>query len=300
MRSADSGVPHQTSGETATRALAAVLTAICRLGGDRWGAAVAERLTRAVPRSLERRPHRSVKREGLMFELDLRDNLQRTLFYTGSYIPRLLALLLSELRAGDICVDVGANIGVYALPMAKRLERLGGGSVYAFEPAPDTAAVLERETKGNDVHNLVVLPLALGARSGVLPLRTSSQFSPHDVGVRSLFGDGIEVSRVEVVTFDSWLASTDLRRLDVIKIDVEGAEYDVLQGMRDALARFRPRCVVVEVAADNLANAGRTLDEFIALVSEVGYRPAGRSIEEVAAGKWRGLGSNVLLRPRSP
>jgi FkbM family methyltransferase len=285
--------------EIASRAIAVLLRAIASIGGDRWGAAVAERLARALPRALDRQPLRIARRCGLVFELDLRDNLQRTLYYTGSYTPRLLALLLAQLRAEDVCVDVGANIGVYALPMARRLQRLGGGHVYAFEPAPDTAAVLDRERERNEIGNLTVVPLALGSRSAVLTLKTSTQFSPHDVGVRSLFGDGVALFQTEVVTFDSWVRSRDIRRLDVIKVDVEGGEYDVLLGMREAVARLRPRCLVVEVAPDNLANAGRTLDDLIALVAELGYAPAGPSMREVAAGKWSGLGPNVLLKARA-
>jgi hypothetical protein len=82
------------------------------------------------------------RRLGLDLHLDLRDNLQRTLFYTGTYEPGLLRFLHGELRVGDVAVDVGAHIGVHALTMARRLRRLGGGRVLAFEPARDSAAKL--------------------------------------------------------------------------------------------------------------------------------------------------------------
>jgi len=82
------------------------------------------------------------RRLGLDLDLDLRDNLQRTLFYTGTYEPGLLGFLHRELRGGDVAVDVGAHIGVHALTMARRLAQLGRGRVVAFEPAQDSAAKL--------------------------------------------------------------------------------------------------------------------------------------------------------------
>ena len=81
----------------------------------------------------------TVHRLGLRLELDLRDNLQRVLYATGTHEPALMRFLHDELRRGDVMVDVGAHIGVHALTAAARLRRLGGGTVVAFEPAHDTA-----------------------------------------------------------------------------------------------------------------------------------------------------------------
>jgi hypothetical protein len=67
------------------------------------------------------------RRLGLQLHLDLRDILQRTLFFTGTYEPGLLRFLHDELRCGDVAVDVGAHIGVHALTMSRRLQQLGGG-----------------------------------------------------------------------------------------------------------------------------------------------------------------------------
>jgi hypothetical protein len=57
-----------------------------------------------------------VRRLGLRLELDLRDNLERTLYATGTYEPALLRFLHDELRPGDVVLDVGAHIGVHARP----------------------------------------------------------------------------------------------------------------------------------------------------------------------------------------
>src|SRR5690349_11942579 len=66
-------------------------------------------------------------RLGLALALDLRDNLQRTVYFTGTYEPGLLRFLANELEPGDVVVDVGAHVGIHALTAAGRLRELGGG-----------------------------------------------------------------------------------------------------------------------------------------------------------------------------
>src|SRR4051812_32374921 len=84
-------------------------------------------------------PRITARRLGLTLHLDLRDNLQRTLYFTGTYEPGLLAALEDELRAGDVVLDVGAHVGVHALTAARRLRALGGGRGSAFGAAPQPA-----------------------------------------------------------------------------------------------------------------------------------------------------------------
>src|SRR3954454_10270370 len=88
-------------------------------------------------------PRLRARRLGLDLELDLRDNLQRTLWFTGTYEPGLVRTLHDELEPGDVFVDVGAHVGVHALSAARRLRDLGGGGrVIAFEPTDDSSAAV--------------------------------------------------------------------------------------------------------------------------------------------------------------
>src|SRR5689334_14638423 len=94
------------------------------------------RLWRAPPEWWAAAPEVRARRLGLDLALDLRDNLQRTLYFTGTYEPGLLRALAAELRPGDVVADVGAHVGVHALSAGRRLRELGGGGrVIAFEPA---------------------------------------------------------------------------------------------------------------------------------------------------------------------
>src|SRR5919204_1385916 len=151
--------------------------------------------------------------------------------------PILLALLLDALGPGDVFVDVGANTGFFALPIAKHVGR--EGRVLAFEPAPDVARRLRSAaSEGGADGPITVHEVALGNEHGSTTLRADPEY-PDDTTKRSLFiANGPAVAEVPVRSFDELISSGDVvveRGIDAVKIDVEGAEMRVLEGMRRTL-----------------------------------------------------------------
>jgi FkbM family methyltransferase len=225
-----------------------------------------------------------VRRNGLRLELDLRDNLQAILYYTGRYEPDILRFLRRELRAGDVVADVGAHIGVHALAAARILRR-AGGRVIAFEPASDSAAKLRAAARRNRLR-VEVVQTALGAHHGTAGLYGDARYDAADAGVRSQYGDAALVERVPVRTFDAWAEEAGLSRLDVVKIDVEGAEAAVLTGMSRSLRSLRPRAVLVEVKQRERTDT--SAEELRELLRAHGYAQAAR------------LGHNEVFRLGEP
>ena len=215
-------------------------------------------------------PQVSVRRLGLRLELDLRDNLQRTVYYAGTYEPDVLAFLDRELAPGDVLADVGAHVGVHALSAARH----DGVRVLAFEPATDSATKLRAAAARNGVR-VEVVETALGAEPGEVELRADPDYAVADAGVRSQHGAGAVVARVPVTTFDAWASHAGLDRLDIVKIDVEGAEPLVLRGMVQSLRRLRPRAVVVEAKGRIMERAGVDDASLEAPLRDAGYAPAG-------------------------
>ncbi|MBU8896330.1 hypothetical protein DRW03_27750 [Corallococcus sp. H22C18031201] len=241
----------------------------------------------------------SVTYDGIRFEVMLGDNLQRHLFFCGSYEPELHALLMAELRGGGVLVDVGANIGVHCLPVARMLQDGSRGRVFAFEAAPDTAERLRRVALRNGVaESLEVVQVALGDRPRTAQLRSSAELGAHDVGVRSLYGTGEQAIAVQVTTFDAWAEARPLERWDVLKMDVEGAEAEVLRGMLATLKARRPRLLVIEVVDSLLRRAGSSRDEVMALLASVGYAevPASQTLHGLSVAA---LAPNLLFQPVS-
>ena len=255
------------------------------------GRAIAHALVHKAPRRLA---GVSIAYDDVTFVLDLEDNLQRTLFYVGDYERPVLDLLTAELRAGDVVADIGANIGIHALPLARRIATLGG-TVHAFEAAVDTAGVLldlaRRNTLALEVHTV-----ALGKERATAALHQSPNWEPGDLGVRSLFADGDVVQEVDVVPFDEWADDRGLERLDIVKIDVEGAEHDVLLGMHRSLERFHPRLIVVEVVEWFLVRSGSSPAALDAFLRAHGYAIVGPTVAEITAGPTGPLWPNAVYR----
>jgi FkbM family methyltransferase len=287
---------HEARSARAGAAAAACLRLIAAAGGD-GGVSLARRLTDRFPRSLDPGRDAVVRRGGFTFRLDTRDYLQRHLYYTGSFEPAVRGFLLSQARPGDVCVDAGANIGIYALPLARRLDRLGAGHVLAFDPSPEAGEALQRSARRAGLANLRCISLALGAPPSRRRLLRLDGLPEGDLGSATLYGQGVPTVDVEVETFDRWAAREGLGSLDLVKIDVEGSELDVLRGMTSSIETFRPRAIVIEIVAAHLDRAGTSVTQVSSLVAALGYREDGPSINDVAAGRCGRLGGNVVLRP---
>jgi FkbM family methyltransferase len=157
---------------------------------------------------------------------------------------RVNTAILDLTRPGDVVWDVGANVGLYT---RRFLESVGtGGYVVAVEPVPSNAASL-RELAPPE--RLRVVEAALADSNDHMPLDVSGES-----GETSSIGDGPGALRVRVVRGDT-LVTEGVRPPQIVKIDVEGFEGDVLDGMPDLLRGVRS--VIVEVHFAALAQRGR-------------------------------------------
>ncbi len=123
----------------------------------------------------------TARRLGLRLELDLRDNLARTVYFTGTYEPEVVAFL-STLRAPEVFADVGAHMGIHALVAAR-----AGARVVAFEPAPDSAARLRAAAAENGLRSRWSRR-RWAARRGTVELFADPRYDLADAGVRSVGG----------------------------------------------------------------------------------------------------------------
>lgn len=132
------------------------------------------------------------------------------------------------LRTGMVIVDVGANVGYYTLLAGKHLR--GTGHVHAVEPAPDNLAVLKRNLMLSRLGNVTVHPYAAGRRHERRTFYLTEWGGTHGL-YGSDFSRLVGQMEVSVVPLDEAIQST----VDLVKIDVEGAELEVLDGMKRIL-----------------------------------------------------------------
>lgn len=182
--------------------------------------------------------------QGSKMYLDIRDKgVSRELALMEVREKLLTETLQNTLREGDCVVDIGANIGYYALIEARSVGP--HGKVYAIEPVPHNMQLLEDSVRLNNYSNVETFQLAVGQQNGTLPLYISdhpnwSSFYPS----RNVVGR----VNVAVVTLDSFLK--DKRRPSLIRMDVEGYEYEILKGMNDILESTTPLRLFVEFHPD--------------------------------------------------
>jgi FkbM family methyltransferase len=188
-----------------------------------------------------------------------------TEYALGIYEPDFLQALRRHIRRGDICVDVGGNLGYYSFLMA----RLTGpeGRVITFEPVAENLAVLRENIAINKFTNIQVVDTALGERPGVMKLiRSESEtFSATPSARAYAVKGGHKEVEVQMDTLDSYLVRENLWP-GVIKIDVEGAEIDVLRGATETLRTMRPT-VLLEIHGWGDSTSGEVTD----LLGSLGY-----------------------------
>lgn len=172
------------------------------------------------------------KRAGGRVDLQSRDGLwwEIPVGYPGAstvlldHEPKVKEFLTSRFRAGDVFVDVGANVGAYSLRALSR-----GMTVYSFEPNPENIKILKRNAEINRLP-AVVLEYALGASEGTVRMSQNGATS-------RIIDQGIEVP---VRTLDG----LGYPRVDLLKVDVEGYELEVFRGAKDTLARCHPDVMI--------------------------------------------------------
>ena len=253
-------------------ALAAVLRLATRTNLPRLVYA-AKKVEQALPMRLRNVGLYRVRRWKLLWNLQLEDALQRGLFFRGEGTFRRLSRHMSHtVREGDGVLDIGANIGSFALPVAAHS---GPRVVYAFEPAASTFARLRENVALNHLESKVVpVPLALGEDTGRKELRASEHYGSKASSTFTLHGIGDPVEEVAVTSVDRWFEEAGLSQVDVVKVDVEGSEFAVVQGMTNLLnTSARPRSLIVEVIDDLLDQAGASWTMLRDVLQEHGYEP---------------------------
>jgi FkbM family methyltransferase len=170
--------------------------------------------------------------------------------------------MLRHLGTGGVFYDIGANLGFFSL-LGAHLAGVSDGWVYAFEAAPDNAAAIRSNAELNGLGNIVVIDKAVSAHSGRGRLQIVDDQSWSKLEEYGEHPYTERVLDVELVAIDDLLAAGELRPPTLVKIDVEGAEIAVLEGMRATIERHRP-AIICELHG--------THAEFVAAMTGHGYR----------------------------
>jgi len=187
-------------------------------------------------------------------------------FYPPDYEPYTFRFVRSHCAAGATVMDIGAHLGLYSVVMA----RLVGpaGRVYSFEPTPLSRRVLQQTVRINGYAGIVeVRPEAVaGATGKAVFYDTGSPASNANSLVRT--AKSKSGTTLDEVRLDDFVASRGLH-VSCLKVDVEGAELDLLRGARQTLLTCRP-AVLLSIHPTDIQESGGSLAEIWQLLQECG------------------------------
>ena len=167
--------------------------------------------------------------------------IEWTILSTGTYEDEINKLIKISLNPGDIALDVGGNIGLQSIRMSKSVGEQG--KVFAFEPLIHLQEKLSRNIKLNKADNVKLFPYALSNTEREVDFHISK--GKWNQGTFNISNNqpGTEIQHVIIKVADEIPEVKELNRLDLVKIDVEGFEYQVLLGLKQTIRKHKPRII---------------------------------------------------------
>ena len=185
--------------------------------------------------------------------------LALSISHYGTYEELESKIMEEKIEMGNIVVDVGANIGLHTLNMARIVGNTG--QVFAFEPDPSNFEILKKNVKINNYKNIILEQKAVGDKHG----RTTLYQSDHP-GKHRIFPQTEQAKseiQVELTNLDNYFDSDMIDKINFIKIDVEGLEFSVLKGMKNILKNSKKIKILFEFMPENTIEVGFTPIELL-------------------------------------
>lgn len=180
--------------------------------------------------------------ENTLVRMPLRSDLSLPLFTLGQFEPNICNVLAPMMQPGDTFIDIGANEGLYTLLAAARVEE--AGKVVAIEPSPREFERLCSNIESNSFSSrTVVIDQALGSEAGWASFAVAAEEHGGQNAFVDLIAPNISIAQVRatpLLTLDMIAARLQPRRIDFVKLDVEGAEVEVVEGGMMVLEEHRP------------------------------------------------------------
>jgi FkbM family methyltransferase len=207
--------------------------------------------------------------ESIVLHID--DWIPFQLFLTGTYYSERheAEMFRRCVRPEMIVLDVGANIGFYTLQAAIRVGP--SGQVHAFEPVSKTYQLLRENVELNAFKNVWTNRVAVQQEEGWVTVFCADDTQTGTSSLRCIMRNfAAATEEVDAVSIDAYVQREGLRRVDLVKLDIEGSELSALRGMRSLLAKGEVT-VLVEMSRQTLGSQGTTPEELIDYLGSFGY-----------------------------
>ena len=186
-----------------------------------------------------------VSKHGIFYFCHSDEFIGKSIREYGEYSELELDTILKFINEGDVIFDIGANIGCFSVPFAKKVG--SNGKVYAFEPQKFIFNLLKKNIKCNELKNVQIFNNAIGSKNRIIELNDFDYSQPGNFGGIGLKEDydnsycakikGTKKNKIKTLTLNSFL---NLKKCNFLKIDVELMELSVLKGAKDFINKFKP------------------------------------------------------------
>jgi len=204
------------------------------------------------------------------FFVDPISHLGDFLIREGEYEPNMTATLDRYLPPGGVFADVGANEGYFSV--------LGGqivgpaGRVIAIEPQARLRAVVEENIRLNGLQNVALYQTAISDAEGVADLYLAPDLNTGSSGLTRQNRYTVPTQSVRTTTLASVLATAGVEKIDLMKMDIEGFEYEAIMGSKDLFRGGRVRAIALELHPVVIRGRGHDPETLVAFLREQGYR----------------------------
>lgn len=209
---------------------------------------------------------RSTVLHGINFTLNISDYMDwKAYFRVGLEESKAV---FHRTKTDHVILDVGANLGYYALHFAKAVPN---GQVFCFEPDPDNFKKLSTNIDQNQFDNIHLLNYGLGEEDGTFYLGVIDQ---DNTGMNSIISEKdketISHSTIRIKKLDDIEVFKDIKRVDIVKVDIEGYEHHFLNGAKETLMKHYP-LIFMELCDEHLKRQGSSATDVILLLQDYGY-----------------------------
>lgn len=193
--------------------------------------------------------------------------LETTFSDKGKSEETILNPLIKMIQPGDVAYDIGSNIGIHSVFMAKKAEK--NGRIIAFEPENMAFEMLKNNVRLNKLNNIRVMQIAMGDQ-----IESGALYNRKQVGIGAVSlirsKDSEFCQNVDIFPGDLIVKQRKLPLPKAVKIDVEGFEYLVLKGLKRTLTEKNCRVLCCEIHPDQLFS-GITVEKIIDLIKKYGF-----------------------------
>ena len=194
--------------------------------------------------------------------------LALSISHYGTYEELESKIMEEKIEMGNIVVDVGANIGLHTLNMARIVGNTG--QVFAFEPDPSNFEILKKNVKINNYKNIILEQKAVGDKHGRTTLYQSDHPGKHRIFPQTEQAKG--QVQVELTNLDNYFDFDMIDKINFIKIDVEGMEFGVLKGMKNILKNNKNIKILFEFVPKDTMEAGFIPIELLNYLTSNGFK----------------------------